>query len=59
MDEKNNIRLIMNGDKAKSILGWLLKGMIFEIRNIKIFNKKYSIAFWKTWPFITVIKKEK
>lgn len=52
MGERENIRILMNGDKAKEIISWLLEDMLFDFH-----LGGWSISFWKTWPFIVILRK--
>ena len=49
-NESENIRLLLNGNKAKEIKAWLLKDMLFELR-----FHRWKIGLWKSWPFVTAI----
>jgi hypothetical protein len=42
--EKEQIRLLMNGDQAKSIVDWLLEDQLFEFPFLF-----WTISIWKCW----------
>ena len=49
--EKSKLQLILNSKKAKEAKELFTQKMLCCFRTLG-----YSIAIWKTWPFVTIIK---